>query len=78
MFFHSIKFLFSIFYNIIGDIMRKNIGIILMFLGVLLTVSFSSNDLSFIEELKNMIVVYWPLLLSFFGIYLVSTPRRRR
>ena len=49
-----------------------------MFLGVLLTVSFSSNDLSFIEELKNMIVVYWPLLLSFFGIYLVSTPRRRR
>ncbi|MEE0967678.1 MAG: hypothetical protein U0L85_11625 [Bacilli bacterium] len=58
--------------------MRKNIGIILMFLGVLLTVSFSSNDLSFIEELKNMIVVYWPLLLSFFGIYLVSTPRRRR
>ena len=58
--------------------MRKNIGIILMFFGVLLTVSIGNDDLSFIEELKNMIVVYWPLLLSFFGIYLVSTPRRRR
>lgn len=58
--------------------MRKNIGIILMFLGVLLTVSLSSEDLSFIEELGHMVSMYWPLLLSFIGIYMVSTPRKRR
>lgn len=58
--------------------MRKNIGIILMFFGVLLTVSISNEDLSFIEELAYMFKAYWPLILSFIGIYLVSTPRKKR
>lgn len=49
-----------------------------MFFGVLLTVSISNEDLSFIEELAYMFKVYWPLILSFIGIYLVSTPRKKR
>lgn len=58
--------------------MRKNIGIILMFFGVLLTVSIGNDDLSFIEEFVYILEVYWPLVLSFIGIYLVSTPRKKR
>lgn len=58
--------------------MRKNFGIILMFFGVLLTVSISNDNMSFIEEFIYMFEVYWPLVLSFIGIYLVSTPRKKR
>lgn len=71
-------FVANILYNIIGDIMRKNIGIMLMFFGVLLTVSVSHDDLSFIEEVGHIIELYWPLILSFIGIYLISTPRKKR
>ena len=57
---------------------RKNIGIILMMLGVLLTINQSETRMAFIEQLQSMLYTYWPLLLSFFGIYLVSTPKKRR
>lgn len=57
---------------------RKNIGIILMMLGVLLTINQSETRIAFIEQLQSMLYTYWPLLLSFFGIYLVSTPKKRR
>lgn len=49
-----------------------------MFFGVLLTVSIGNDDLSFIEEFVYILEVYWPLVLSFIGIYLVSTPRKKR
>lgn len=58
--------------------LRKNIGIILMMLGVLLTINQSETRVAFIEQLQSMMYTYWPLLLSFFGIYLVSTPKKRR
>ena len=57
---------------------RKNIGIILMMLGVLLTINQSETRIAFIEQLQSMLYTYWPLLLSFFGIYLLSTPKKRR
>ena len=57
---------------------RKNIGIILMMLGVLLTINQSEIRMAFIVQLQAMLYTYWPLLLSFFGIYLVSTPKKRR
>lgn len=58
--------------------MRKNIGIIFMFLGVLLTVSLNSQELSFIEEFVYVFQTYWPLFFSFLGIYFVSNPKKKR
>lgn len=58
--------------------LRKNIGIILMMLGVLLTINQNGDQNEFLKELEMTIKTYWPLLLSFLGIYMVSSPRKRR
>lgn len=58
--------------------LRKNIGIIMMMLGVLLTINQSGNQNDFFKQVENTLKIYWPLILSFIGIYMISTPRRRR
>lgn len=57
--------------------LRKNMGIILMMLGVLLTVNQSGNQNEFLKEIETTIKTYWPLILSFLGIYMISSPRNR-
>ncbi len=57
--------------------LRKNMGIILMMLGVLLTVNQTGNQNEFLKEIETTIKMYWPLILSFLGIYMISSPRNR-
>lgn len=49
-----------------------------MMLGVLLTIQQSSHQSDLIQQIENVLKTYWPLLLSFLGIYMVSSPRKRR
>ena len=58
--------------------LRKNIGIIIMMLGVLLTINQSGQENEFLKQVELVIKSYWPLILSFIGIYMISTPRKRR
>lgn len=57
---------------------RKNFGIILMMLGVLLTINQSGDQNAFLKELESVFRTYWPLMISFIGIYLISTPKKKR
>ena len=57
---------------------RRNMGIILMLLGVLLTINQSDVNNELIENIKNIVETYWPLIISFIGVYFISFPRRRR
>ena len=59
-------------------IVKKNIGIIMMMLGVLLTINQSGQENEFLKQVELVIKSYWPLILSFIGIYMISTPRKRR
>ena len=58
--------------------LRKNIGIIMMMLGVLLTINQRGQENEFLKQVELVIKSYWPLILSFIGIYMISTPRKRR
>lgn len=58
--------------------LRRNVGIILMMLGVLLTINQSGNENEFLKQIEEVLRVYWPLIISFIGIYMISTPKKRR
>ncbi len=58
--------------------LRKNIGIIMMMLGVLLTINQGQNQNEFLKQIQMTFKTYWPLMISFIGIYMISTPRKRR
>ena len=58
--------------------LRKNLGIIMMLLGVLLTINQSGNQNEFMKQIEETVKNYWPLIISFIGIYMVSTPKKRR
>ena len=49
-----------------------------MLLGVILTINQSDPDNEIIENIKNAVETYWPLVISFIGIYFVSSPKKRR
>lgn len=57
---------------------RRNIGIIFMMLGVLLTINQSDMNNEFLLNIKRTLQIYWPLVISFIGIYLVSFPRKNK
>lgn len=57
---------------------RRNIGIIFMMLGVLLTINQSDTNNEFLLNIKRTLQIYWPLVISFIGIYLVSSPRKNK
>lgn len=58
--------------------LRRNIGMCLMLFGVILTTNQSSQNNEIIESIKRIVETYWPLAISFIGIYLVSVPKKRR
>lgn len=58
--------------------LRRNMGIILMMLGVLLTINQSGNENEFLKQIEEVLRIYWPLIISFIGIYMISTPKKRR
>lgn len=58
--------------------LRRNLGMCLMLLGVILTINQTSQDNQLIESLKRIVETYWPLLISFIGVYFVSFPAKKR
>lgn len=58
--------------------LRKNLGIIMMMLGVLLTINQGEQQKDLIKQIEVMVKTYWPSILSFIGIYMISTPVKRR
>ena len=58
--------------------LRKNLGIIMMMLGVLLTINQGEQQKDLIKQIEVMVKTYWPLILSFIGIYMISTPVKTR
>lgn len=58
--------------------LRKNIGIMMMMLGVLLTINQGNSQKEFLKQIEVTLRTYWPLIISFIGIYIVSTPRKKR
>lgn len=57
--------------------LRRNIGIIMMMLGVLLTINQVDASNEFLINIRRTLEVYWPLILSFIGIYMISFPRKK-
>jgi len=57
--------------------LRRNIGIIMMMLGVLLTINQVDGSNEFLVNIRKTLEVYWPLILSFIGIYMISFPRKK-
>lgn len=58
--------------------LRRNFGMCLMLLGVILTINHGSQNNDLIENLRRIVETYWPLIISFIGIYFVSFPKKRR
>lgn len=56
---------------------RRNMGIILMTFGVLLTIDQNRSQNELFYEIELLVQTYWPLIISFIGIYMISTPRKR-
>ena len=50
----------------------------MMMLGVILTINQSGNENEFIKQIEFIVKGYWPLIISFIGIYMISTPRKKR
>lgn len=57
---------------------RKNLGIILMMLGVMLTIGLNQKNDEWIEYFRKSVESYWPILISFLGIYLISSPKKKK
>ena len=58
--------------------MKKDIGIICMLLGVMLTIMVNDHNKDFIDTIKSLLISYWPLVISFIGIYMISDHKKRR
>lgn len=57
--------------------LRRNMGIIMMMLGVLLTINQADTGNEFLMNIRKTLEIYWPLILSFIGIYMISFPRKK-
>ena len=58
--------------------MKRNFGIILMMLVVVLTMNQKVGQEQFMKQALSFIENYWPLVISFIGIYIVSMPKKKR
>lgn len=52
-------------------------GIMMMMLGVLLTINQAGVNNEFLIKIRKTLEVYWPLILSFIGIYMISFPKKK-
>ena len=57
--------------------LRRNVGIIMMMLGVLLTINQAGINNEFLIQIRKTLEVYWRLILSFIGIYMISFPKKK-
>lgn len=57
---------------------RKNLGIMLIILGFILTMDQTSEFSGILQKLSTFFENYWPLVLVFIGIYLWGEPRKKK
>lgn len=57
---------------------KKNSGIILIVLGIILTMDRTHEFSGIVSQIAYYIQAYWPLVLTFFGIYLLSSPKKSK
>lgn len=58
--------------------MKKNTGIILILLGLVLTMDRTMEFSGIVSAISYYLQQYWPLLLMFVGIYLLSSPKKKK
>lgn len=58
--------------------MKKNMGIILIMLGLILTMDRTMEFSGIVTAISYYLKQYWPLLLLFVGVYLLSTPKKKK
>ena len=57
---------------------KKNVGIILTMLGLVLTMDRTMEFSGIVAAISHYLQQYWPLLLLFVGIYLLSSPKKKK
>lgn len=57
---------------------RKNLGIMLILLGVILTMDQTAEFNGLVEKMKEMVLNYWPILLIILGMYLWGEPKKKK
>lgn len=57
---------------------KKNVGIILIMIGLLLAMDRTVEFSGIVSSISYYITQYWPLMLMFVGIYLLSSPKKKK
>lgn len=57
---------------------RKNAGIVLVILGMILTMDRTKDFQGIVAMLAYYIKGYWPLVLCFMGMYILSSPKKKK
>ena len=57
---------------------RKNAGIILVVLGMILTMDRTKDFQGIVATIAYYIKGYWPLILCFIGMYIITTPKKKK
>ena len=57
---------------------RKNAGIVLVFLGMILTIVLTKDFEEIVTTISYYIKGYWPLILCFIGMYIITTPKKKK
>lgn len=58
--------------------LKRNGGIILIMIGIILTMDRTSEFKGIVSMMAYYFKEYWPLILTFLGIYLLSSPRKAK
>lgn len=57
---------------------KKHLGVILILVGLVLTMDKTVEFNGIVETISHYIKEYWPMVLLFLGIYLLSNPRKTK
>ena len=57
---------------------KKNTGIVLILLGIVLTMDRTNDLKGIVSMIANYMKEYWPFILTFIGIYLLSAPKKSK
>lgn len=57
---------------------RKNAGIVLILLGIILTMDRTKDFEGIVSTIAYYIKGYWPLILCFIGMYILSSPKKKK
>ena len=63
-----------------GDYMKlkQNLGIICILIGIILALNNTNDYHGLVETIATYVKMYWPLLISVLGIYLLTTPVKKK